>query len=118
MVFADIQHHLGMIYAEIPDEEKKKSIWAGLSSAAFQAALEIYSETADTYEYASVCNHYANALINYPEAKLSDNLEKALFYYDKALSIRTAETYPLERALTLPRLFRRGFFVERATVRE
>lgn len=101
MVFADIQHHLGMIYAEIPDEEKKKSIWAGLSVAAFQASLEIYTKADHPYEYAMVCNHYANALVKYPEAKLSDNLEKALFYYGEALDIRSAEQYPLERSLTL-----------------
>ncbi len=100
-VYADIQHHLGMIYAEIPDEQKKKGIWAAISSSAFQEALQIYTKTDYPYEYAAVCNHYANALTNYPEAKLSDNIEKALYYYQEALEIRRAERYPTERCLTL-----------------
>lgn len=100
-VYADIQHHLGLIYAEIPDEQKKKGIWAGVSSSAFQEALEIYTKNDYPYEYATVCNHYGNALVNYPQAKLSDNTEKALYYYQEALNIRTAEHYPTERCLTL-----------------
>lgn len=100
-VYAEIQHHLGIIYAEIPDEVKKKSIWAAVSSSAFQEALQIYTKAAYPYEYAAVCNHYGNALTKYPEAKLSDNYEKALFYYQEALAIRTPEAYPMERSLTL-----------------
>lgn len=100
-VYADIQHHLGMIYAEIPDEQKKKSIWAAVSSSAFQEALEIYTKAHYPYEYATVCNHYGNALTKYPQARRSDNMEKALFYYNEALSIRSAAHYPTERCLTL-----------------
>jgi tetratricopeptide (TPR) repeat protein len=100
-VYADIQHHLGMIYAEIPDEAKKKGIWAAVSSSAFKEALGIYTKKDYPYEYATVCNHYGNALTKYPEAKLSDNYEKALYYYQEALSIRTAEKYPMERCLTI-----------------
>ena len=100
-VYADIQHHLGMIYAEIPDDVKKKSIWAAVSSSAFQEALNIYTKETYPYEYATVCNHYGNALTKYPPAKLSDNFEKALFYYEEALHIRTADKFPLERCLTL-----------------
>jgi tetratricopeptide (TPR) repeat protein len=98
---ADIQHHLGMIYAEFPDEEKKKSLWAGLSATAFQEALGIYRKEYFPYEYAAVCNHYGNALTKYPEAKLSDNIAKAITFYQEALQIRTAERFPLERSLTL-----------------
>ncbi len=100
-VFADIHQYLGVIYAEIPDEVKKKSIWAGISSASFQQALEYYSKETQPYEYAMVCNNYGSALTKYPEAVHSDNLEKALFYYHEALSIRTAAAWPLERAVTL-----------------
>jgi tetratricopeptide (TPR) repeat protein len=99
--YADIQHQLGIIYAEIPDEVKKKSIWAAVSSSAFQEVLQIYTKEAYPYQYAAVCNSYGNALVKYPEAKLSDNQEKALFYYQEALAIRTADTFPLERSLTL-----------------
>ncbi|MCC6282035.1 MAG: hypothetical protein IT262_15635 [Saprospiraceae bacterium] len=100
-VFADIHQYLGVIYAEIPDEVKKKSIWAGISSASFQQALHYFTREEHPYEYAMVCNNYANALTKYPEAVHSDNREKALFYYAEALSIRTAEDWPLERAVTL-----------------
>jgi hypothetical protein len=100
-VYADIQHHLGIIYADIPDEVKKKSIWAGVSSSAFREALDIYQKDTHPHAYATVCNHYGNALTKYPQAKLSDNFEKALFYYQEALSIRTAAEFPTERCLIL-----------------
>ena len=100
-VYADIQHHMGMVYAEIPDEQKKKGIWAAVSSSAFQEALQIYTREHYPYEYATVCNHYGNALVNYPEARLSDNMEKALYYYQEALEIRLPHTYPVERCLTI-----------------
>jgi tetratricopeptide (TPR) repeat protein len=100
-VFADIQQYLGVIYAEIPDEVKKKSIWAGISSGSFQQALLYYTKADHPYEYAMVCNNYANALTKYPAAVHSDNLEKALFYYTEALAVRTAADWPLERAVTL-----------------
>jgi len=39
--------------------------------------------------------------MGFPEAKLHDNLNKAYQMFEDALNIRTAESYPLERALTL-----------------
>lgn len=100
-VFADIHQYLGVIYAEIPDEVRKKSIWAGVSSASFQQALSYYTKETHPYEYAMVCNNYGSALTKYPEAIHSDNLEKALFYYNEALGIRNAAEWPIERAVTL-----------------
>lgn len=100
-VFAEIQQYLGIIYAEIPDEAKKKSIWAAVSSSSFQEALQYYTEEDYPYEYAMVCNHYGNALTKYPAALHTDNHEKALFFYQKALDIRQAEKFPMERAMTL-----------------
>lgn len=100
-VFAEIQHHLGVIYSEIPDEAKKKSIWAAVSVGSFKKALSYFTLEAYPYEYASICNHYANALTKYPEAKLTDNYRKALDFYNEALNIRTAYEYPYERTLTL-----------------
>ena len=100
-VFADIQHHLGVIYSEIPDEIKKKGIWASVSSSSFNEALNFYTEEDYPYEHAMVCNSFGNAMTKYPTAIHSDNYEKALFYYQKALTIRTADKYPIERALTL-----------------
>jgi tetratricopeptide (TPR) repeat protein len=100
-VYAEIQEHLGIIYSEIPDEIKKKSIWAAVSSSSFQEALQIFSKSEYPYEYARVCNHYANALTKYPDAIHSDNFDKALYFYQEALEIRNAENYPLERTFTL-----------------
>ena len=100
-MYAEIQHHLGIIYAEIPDEAKKKGLWAAISSSAFQEALGFYQKKSYPYEYAAVCNHYANALLKYPDAKLSDNVEKALFFFSEALEIRTADQFPMERSLTI-----------------
>lgn len=100
-IFAEIHQYLGIIYSEIPDEAKKKSIWAAVSSSSFQEALQCYTPETHPYAYAMVCNHYGNALTKYPAAVLTDNYEKALFYYAQALAIRTAADYPLERAMTL-----------------
>jgi tetratricopeptide (TPR) repeat protein len=100
-VFAEIQHHLGVIYSEIPDEAKKKSIWAAVSVSSFKKALSYFTLETYPYEYATICNHYANALTKYPEAKLTDNYRKALDFYHEALSVRTAYEYPYERTLTI-----------------
>jgi len=48
-----------------------------------------------------ICNNFGNAITKFPEAIHSDNLEKAIYYYNEALSIRTATLFPFERALTL-----------------
>lgn len=100
-VFADIQQYLGIIYAEMPDEELKRSMWAAVSNSSFLASLAYYQKEKFPYEYAMVCNHYGNALTKYPAAIHSDNIEKALFYYNEALSVRLAVPYPFERAVTL-----------------
>ncbi|MCB9080594.1 MAG: hypothetical protein H6555_02670 [Lewinellaceae bacterium] len=100
-LFAEIHHHLGVIYSEIPDEAKKKSIWAAVSSSSFQEALQYFTQENDPYNYALICNSFGNALTKYPAAVHSDNIAKALFYYQEALNIRTAHQYPLERTLTL-----------------
>lgn len=100
-IFADIQHLLGVIYSEIPDEVKKKSIWAAVSHSAFLEALSIFNKDTMPYQYAMVCNSLGNALTKYPTAIHSDNFEKALFYYNESLEIRKATYFPFERSLTL-----------------
>ncbi|MDX2134357.1 MAG: hypothetical protein SFV52_06210 [Saprospiraceae bacterium] len=100
-VFAEMQQYLGIIYAEMPDETLKRGVWAALSASAFQEALAFFAKDRHPYEYAMVCNHYGNALTKYPPAVHSDNIEKALFYYNEALGIRRADRFPLERATTL-----------------
>ena len=100
-VFAEIHHQLGVIYAELPDENKKRSIWAALSATSFNEALEYYNKVDFPYEFGMICNNYANAYTKYPQSKKSDNFEKALNFYDEALSVRHAIDYPTERAITL-----------------
>jgi tetratricopeptide (TPR) repeat protein len=85
----------------MPDEEQKRSLWAGISSSSFQQALQFFQKETHPYEYAMVCNNYANALGKYPEAVHTDNFEKALFYYNEALEVRSAKAWPFERAVTL-----------------
>ena len=99
-VFADVQHKLGVLYAEMPDEHKKRGIWAGVASASFHAALEYYTKERFPYEYASICNNFANAYTKFPPSIRSDNHGKALAYYEEALEIRKAHL-PYERAITL-----------------
>ncbi|WP_375448045.1 hypothetical protein [uncultured Fibrella sp.] len=110
-IFAEIQHHLGVIFAEIPDEVKKKSIWAAVSSSSFQQALAYFTREEFPYEYATVCNHYANALTKYPLARKSDNYARAIGYYRDALQVRTANAYPYERALTILNYLEAGWYV-------
>ncbi|MEL6391618.1 MAG: hypothetical protein AAFR97_02625 [Bacteroidota bacterium] len=100
-VYADLQQQLGLIYAEIPDDAKKKGMWAAISSTAFQEALAVCDKDANPQLYASICNHYGNALLKYPQAKLTDNAEKALYYYNEALNLRPASSMPAARSLTL-----------------
>ncbi len=100
-VFADIHHQLGVIYAELPDENKKRSIWAALSATSFNEALQYYNKVDFPYEFGMICNNFANAYAKYPPGGRTDNFEKALNFYAEALSVRPALQYPDERAVTL-----------------
>ncbi|MEO1516934.1 MAG: hypothetical protein AAFV95_18065 [Bacteroidota bacterium] len=99
-VFADIHHNLGVLYTDMPSDNKKKSIWAGIAVSSFDEALRFYTKDQYPYQYGMICNSYGNAFTKFPQAVLTDNHEKALFYYQEALDVRTAE-YPYERAITL-----------------
>ncbi|MBX2877251.1 MAG: hypothetical protein KTR30_34340 [Saprospiraceae bacterium] len=98
--FADIHHNLAVLYSDMPAEQKKKSIWAGIAVASFDEALRFYTKMRYPYEYGMICNNYGNAFTKFPQAVLTDNHEKALFYYQEALDVRT-RAYPYERAITL-----------------
>ena len=100
-VHADIQQRLGTTYAEMPDEEAKRAIWAAMSSSAFQEALGLLDAEQAPGLYATACVHYGNALLKYPEAKLTDNVEKALYHYQRALDLQPAGEVPLRRSQTL-----------------
>lgn len=99
-VFADIQHHLAVIFTDMPSDPKKKGIWAGVAVSSFTEALAFYTKEEYPYEYGMICNNYGNAFSKFPPAVLTDNFEKSLFYYQEALAVRTA-AYPYERAITL-----------------
>ncbi|GGD70573.1 hypothetical protein GCM10011514_38280 [Emticicia aquatilis] len=110
-IFAEIQHHLGVIYSEIPDEIKKKSLWAAVSVSSFHQALNHFTRETHPFEYAMICNSYGNALTKYPPSVKGDNFAKALGYYRQSLEIRTADEYPYERALTLLNFIEACWFV-------
>lgn len=110
-VFADIHHYLGIIYSEIPDETKKKSLWAAVSSASFQEALHFYNKIDYPYEFGMICHHQGNAFMKYPAALHSDNYDKALAWFTEALEIRTAEKYPIERCNTLSNYLQAAWLV-------
>lgn len=99
--FADTHHRLGVLYAEMPEDQQKRSIWAAVSATSFQEALAFFTKDEFPFEYAAVCHNYATALINYPAAVKTDNVEKALHYFNESLTIRTAEELPKERTVTL-----------------
>lgn len=99
-VFADIHHNLGVLYTDMPSDNKKKSIWAGVAVSSFDEALSYYTKDKFPYQYGMICNNYGNAFTKFPQAVLTDNNEKALFYYQEALDVRTVE-YPYERTITL-----------------
>lgn len=101
VIYAEIQHHLAVIYTEIPTSDKQKVLWSAVSASAFKECLDIYDKESYPYEHAMAANNYANALMKYPEAKNSDNVEKAIYYYNQALTFRNAEYYPRERVHTI-----------------
>lgn len=98
--FAEIQHNLALIYSEIPVGQDEQAIWSAFCASAFKEALAIYTKDSYPYQFATVAHNYATALINFPEAKLHNNLDKANEFFNEALEIRTQD-YPLERASTL-----------------
>ncbi|MEQ8553104.1 MAG: hypothetical protein RIC06_24475 [Cyclobacteriaceae bacterium] len=100
-VYADIHHNLAVIYAEMPADEKKKTMWSAFSATSFKESLEFYKKESYPYEYAMVANNYANALLKYPPAKIGDNADKAIYYYLEALDVRDGVRFPMERAHTI-----------------
>lgn len=110
-VFAEIQHQLGKVYAEIPDEVKKKGVWAAVSVSSFNEALNYYNKIDFPYQFAMICNSMGNAYTKYPAALHTDNFDKALAWYREALDIRTASSYPIERVLTLCNYLEASWFV-------
>ena len=99
--FADVHHNLALIYSEIPVAPEERPMWAAFSASSFKEVLNFYKKEDYPYEYAMACHNYATALMDFPPAKLHDNLDKAAGFFEEALKIRTKEVYPFERALTL-----------------
>ena len=100
-IFADIHHQLGIIYADIPDEVKKKGIWASVAVSSFNEALSFYNKVDFPYEFAKICNNMGLAYTKFPKALKSDNFDKALAWYREALDIFTAVDFPAERSAAL-----------------
>lgn len=99
--YADIKHQLAILYSEIPAITEEKSMWTAFCASSFKEAIEVFDRLGYKYEYAMACHNYGTALINFPEAKMHDNLEKANQYYEEALKIRNRNQFPFERASTL-----------------
>lgn len=110
-LFAEIHHQLGKVYAEIPDEVKKKGVWAAVSVSSFNEALSFYNKIDFPYEFAMICNSFGNAYTKYPASLHTDNFDKALAWYREALEIRTSTDYPVERVLTLSNYLEASWFV-------
>ena len=99
--FADVHHNLALIYSEIPVGSEEKAMWTAFCASSFKEVLAYYTKEDYPYEYAMASHNYATALMDFPPAKIHDNLEKASKLFESALEIRTADVYPFERALTL-----------------
>ncbi len=99
-VFAEIHHQLGIIYAALPVEPHKRGIMAGLSQNAFQTALHYFTPQRNPFMHATICNHFGNALCQFPPSRNGSNFSKAMEYYEKALEIFDAR-HPFERASAL-----------------
>lgn len=99
--FAEIHHNMALIYSEIPVSPEEKPMWTAFCASSFKEALAYFTKEQFPYEYAMISHNYATALINFPEAKLHSNFEKANGLFNEALSVRTAENFPFERASTL-----------------
>lgn len=100
-VFADIQHQLGVVYAEIPDEVKKKGIWASVSVASFNEALNFYNKIDYPYQFGIICNNLGNAYAKFPKAMYADNYDKSLAWFKEALDVFAKDAYPAERTEAL-----------------
>ncbi|AWW28932.1 hypothetical protein DN752_01620 [Echinicola strongylocentroti] len=99
--FADIHHKMALIYSEIPVSPEEKPIWTAFCASSFKEALAFYTKEDYPYENAMISHNYATALINFPEAKLHDNFDKAYNLFEAALEVRTANKYPSERVSTI-----------------
>ncbi len=99
--FADVHHNLALIYSEIPVSSEEKAMWTAFCASSFKEVLAFYTKEQYPYEHAMASHNYATALMDFPPAKIHDNLKKAAGLFNEALEIRTAEKYPFERALTL-----------------
>lgn len=99
--FADVHHNLALIYSEIPVGADEKPMWTAFCASSFKEVLEFYTVDKFPYEHAMASHNYATALMHFPPAKIHNNLEKASALFEDALTVRTAENYPFERALTL-----------------
>ena len=99
--FAEIHHSLALIYSEIPVSSEEKPIWTAFCASSFKDVLGFLTKEQYPYEYAMASHNYATALMNFPEAKLHNNLDKAFGLFEDALTVRTINEYPFERALTL-----------------
>jgi tetratricopeptide (TPR) repeat protein len=114
-LFADVHHHLGVIYSEMPDDAQKRHIWAALSTSSFKEALDFYTKERYPYDYAMVCTSLGNAFTKFPEGVRTDHYEKAIEYYREALTIRSSEDFPEERALTLLNFLEANWYVSNGT---
>lgn len=99
--FAEIHHYMALIYSEIPVSPEEKPMWTAFCASSFKEALSYFNKESFPYDYAMIAHNYATALINFPEAKLHNNLDKAQQLFKDALAIRTSSLYPFERASTL-----------------
>ena len=100
-VYADIHHHLGLIYSEMPNSKEKKAMLNALASKSFQEALTFFTKEQFPYEYGCVCNNFGNALVKFPDSNFQNTTVKAITYFEEALSVRQVEHYSSERATTL-----------------
>jgi tetratricopeptide (TPR) repeat protein len=98
---AEIKSNLALLYTDMASSDREQPMWYALSASCFKEALELFESTRDYTNLSEVAHNYATALMNFPEAKLHDNLEKAKQYFELALDHRSARELPNQRVMTM-----------------
>jgi tetratricopeptide (TPR) repeat protein len=102
--WAKTQNNIGIAWQNLPTRDaaaKTKNVEQAI--AAYQAALGVYTKTADPADWAWTQDNLGLAWSDLPAASTAENAEnlrRAITAFEAALSVRTKETHPADWART------------------